>query len=70
MQTFKWEDRTYTFDVMECYRGNGHIQLPDGRLLKVGGWCEVFPPIPTNLQLVTPKSKPWMTGTPATEVSQ
>lgn len=49
---FKFEDKTYEVNIQDTYYLKKDIKLPDGRVLKVNGWLEVFPPYPQNLSIV------------------
>jgi hypothetical protein len=59
MQEFVWDGVTYLFDANKCYDGLGLILLPDGRVIQVDGWFEVYPPRPMILVevVVTTASK-------------
>jgi hypothetical protein len=42
-----------TYEVgMEAYDTGALIVLPDGTLLRAGGWFETFPPMPAGLEVV------------------
>lgn len=50
---FEYEGRKYRIvaGVAACYDSASpcYLKLPDGRILVVGGWLEVMPPIPTDI---------------------
>ncbi len=50
MREIIFEGVQYMADVNAMYESGAFLQLPDGRVLKcMGGWLEVYPPIPASL---------------------
>lgn len=52
MEKFNFETDTYEFDANRCYDTTGLVLLPDGRVLRVTGWFESYPPIPAGFKVV------------------
>lgn len=55
MVTFEFEGYTYEISDTHARWACKHaldVMLPDGRLLRPGGWLESSPPIPTGLRVV------------------
>ncbi len=57
MCRFTFEDKQYEV-TDEAYAQFGHIRLPDGRVLEVGGWFECMPPKPGIVGVTTDTSRP------------
>ncbi len=54
---FDYEGIEYTVDS-EAEKRGADIRLPDGRLLRPGGWEETFPPIPVGLRPTPDTGRP------------